>query len=312
MHDKINTLLERMYRLKRVPQALLFYGKEGIGKKTKAFDLAKALLCLKGTFPACNTCPSCNRMNQFNQTPVEQLQVYSDKETGKKVFLYLQGEHPDFIYLRPEKDEIKIDQVRGVRDFLNLKPALSQKKVVLIAPAESMNPYSQNALLKTLEEPPQDTHFILVANNLDNILSTVRSRCYLVEFRELSKEDIKNITGIRDEEILELCEGSITKASELLHKTHIIKLAKLVLSGSALELYSASSQVEKMDYDDQKLFLELLGTMLHKKLLQDKEKWEFYEPIIDRIAFVLDNLKRGVKLSLFLFCVNISLTEVKK
>jgi DNA polymerase-3 subunit delta' len=70
--------------------------------------------------------------------------------------------------------------------------------------------------------------------------------------------------------------------------------------------------VEKMDYDDQKLFLELLGTMLHKKLLQDKEKWEFYEPIIDRIAFVLDNLKRGVKLSLFLFCVNISLTEVKK
>jgi DNA polymerase-3 subunit delta' len=133
-----------------------------------------------------------------------------------------------------------------------------------------------------------------------------------VEFRELSKEDIKNITGIRDEEILELCEGSITKASELLHKTHIIKLAKLVLSGSPLELYSASSQVEKMDYDDQKLFLELLGTMLHKKLLQDKEKWEFYEPIIDRIAFVLDNLKRGVKLSLFLFCVNISLTEVKK
>lgn len=312
MHDRVSTFLKRMYRLKRVPQALLFYGKEGIGKKTMAFDFAKALLCLKGAFPACNTCPSCNYINQFNQTPVEQLRVYSDRESGKKVFLYLQGEHPDFIYLQPEKDEIKIDQVRGVRDFLNLKPALSQKKVVLIAPAESMNPYSQNALLKTLEEPPQDTHFILVANNLNNILSTVRSRCYLVEFKELSKEDIKNITGIKDEEILELCEGSITKANQLLQKTHIIRLARMVLSGSPLELYGVSSQVEKMDYDEQKLLIKLLEIMLHKKLLQDKEKWEFYEPIIDRVTFVLDNLNRGIKLSLFLFYVNTSLMEVRK
>ncbi|MGB9874012.1 MAG: DNA polymerase III subunit delta', partial [Hydrogenobacter sp.] len=199
-----------------------------------------------------------------------------------------------------------------VRDFLNLKPALSQKKVVLIAPAESMNPYSQNALLKTLEEPPQDTHFILVANNLNKLLSTVRSRCYLIEFKELSKEDIKKITGIKDEEILEFCEGSITKANQLLQKTHIIKLARVALFGSPLELYNVSTQVEKMDYEDQKLFLQLLEIMLHKKLLQNKEKWEFYEPIIDRITFVLDNLKRGIKLSLFLFYLNASLTEVKK
>ncbi len=312
MHQRVNTFLERMYRLKRVPQALLFYGKEGIGKKAVAFDFAKALLCLKGTFPACNTCPSCHYMNQFNQTPVEQLRVYSDKETGKKVFLYLQGEHPDFIYLQPEKDEIKIDQIRGVRDFLNLKPALSQKKVVLIAPAESMNPYSQNAILKTLEEPPQDTHFILVANNLNNLLSTVRSRCYPVEFRELSKEEIKSITGIKDEEILELCEGSITKANQLMQKKDLLKLARAVLSGSPLELYNVSTQVEKLDYEDQKLFLQLLEIMLHKRLLQNKEKWEFYEPIIDRITFVLDNLKRGIKLSLFLFYLNAYLTEVKK
>ncbi|ADO46185.1 conserved hypothetical protein [Hydrogenobacter thermophilus TK-6] len=310
MHHKAKKLLESMYKLGRVPSSLLFFGKEGVGKKTVAFDFAKALLCMKRTFPACNDCPSCFHMNEFSKKPVEELRVYSDTSTGRKVFLYLQGDHPDFIYLQPEKDEIKIDQIRGVIDFVNLRPALSPKKVVLVWPAEAMNPYSQNALLKTLEEPPEDTHFILVCNMLDRILPTIRSRSYTVEFEELSEEDIKKLTGIEDRVILSLSEGSITKAKELSQKSHIIDMAKKVLSGSVLDVYKLSTQLENLSYEDQKLFLHTLEAMLHKKMLENKENYEIYERLIDRTVLVSDNLKRGLKLSLFVFYLKILLSEV--
>lgn len=311
MQQRANKLLENMYRLGRVPSSLLFYGKEGIGKRTTAFAFAKALLCMRGTFPACDTCPSCLHMNEFNRKPVEDLKVYSNKETGKKVFLYLQGDHPDFIYLQPEKDEIKIDQVRGARDFVNLKPALSSKKVVLIAPAESMNPYSQNALLKTLEEPPEDTHFILVTNMIDRILPTIRSRSYPVEFGELSQEEVQKITGVQDKVLLSLCEGSITKAKKLSEKRHLLNMAQSVFAGSILEVYKVSQKLEELDYEDQKLFLYILEVLLHRRLLEDKENYQVYESLIDRILLVSDNLKRSVKLSLFVFYINAVLTEVK-
>ncbi len=311
MQHRANKLLENMYRLGRVPSSLLFYGKEGIGKRTTAFAFAKALLCMRGTLPACDSCPSCLHMNEFNRKPVEDLKVYSEKETGKKVFLYLQGDHPDFIYLQPEKDEIKIDQVRGARDFVNLKPALSSKKVVLIAPAESMNPYSQNALLKTLEEPPEDTHFILVTNIIDKILPTIRSRSYPVEFGELPQEEIQKITGVQDKVLLSLCGGSITKAKKLSEKRHLLNMAESVLAGSTLEVYKVSQKLEELDHEDQKLFLYILEVLLHRRLLEDKENYQVYESLIDRILLVSDNLKRSVKLSLFVFYINTVLAEVK-
>ena len=100
----------------------------------------------------------------LNKKKTEELKFYGEDKRGKKVYLYLRGDHPDFIYLAPEKAEIKIDQIRGVKDFAYLTPALSKRKVIFIEPAEAMNPYAQNALLKVLEEPPEDTHFILITS----------------------------------------------------------------------------------------------------------------------------------------------------
>jgi DNA polymerase-3 subunit delta' len=150
---KLQAFLERMYKQNRVPQALLFYGKEGVGKREIAFELSKALLCLKSQYPACGVCESCRLLRDFFSQPEEKLKVYEDG-----TFVYLQGDHPDFIYLKPEKTEIKVDQVRAVREFVYIKPALSHKKVVVIYNAGAMNSYAQNALLKVLEEPPLDTH----------------------------------------------------------------------------------------------------------------------------------------------------------
>jgi DNA polymerase III, gamma/tau subunits len=201
---KLQIFLERMFNQKRVPQALLFYGKEGIGKREIAFELSKALLCLNGQYPACGVCESCRLLKDFFSQPEEKLKVYEDG-----TFVYLQGDHPDFIYLKPEKTEIKVDQIRAVRDFVYIKPALSPKKVVVIYNADAMNPCAQNALLKVLEEPPLDTHFILVSHNLNSILPTIKSRCFMLEVPPLTKEELAQRTGIKDDLLLELSEGSL-------------------------------------------------------------------------------------------------------
>jgi DNA polymerase-3 subunit delta' len=123
---KLQAFLERMFKQNRVPQALLFYGKEGVGKREIAFELSKALLCLKSQYPACGVCESCRLLRDFFSQPEEKLKVYEDS-----TFVYLQGDHPDFIYLKPEKTEIKVDQVRAVREFVYISLPCPTKRWLL-------------------------------------------------------------------------------------------------------------------------------------------------------------------------------------
>ncbi len=307
MQEKVFKFLRSMYKLRRVPNALLFYGKEGVGKKSVGFEFAKGLLCLNGEFPACGRCFSCKHMDEFRKEPEENLEVYAEGQGGKKVFMYLQGEHPDFIYLKPQRGEIKIDQIRGLKDFVNLKPALSQRKLVLIADADTMNPYAQNALLKTLEEPPQDTYLLLTAGNQDRLLPTVRSRVYSVEFQPLSRDEIKKITGINDDMILSLCEGSLTKAKKLLEKKGLIAMAETIIKGDPLEVYNVSLRLEGMEYEDQKLFLYILESFIYKSMLDEKENYEVYQSIINRVSEVNEGINRGARIGLAIFYIHILL-----
>jgi len=93
--------------------------------------------------------------------------------------------HPDLRWLLPEGagEQIKIDSVRGVADFMVQTPQIAPRKVAVVAGAEAMNPYAANALLKTLEEPPQDSYLILVTDAVSDLLPTLRSRCQLVAIR---------------------------------------------------------------------------------------------------------------------------------
>ena len=107
-------------------------------------------------------------MEDFKQKKTEELKFYGEDKKGKKVYLYLRGDHPDFIYLAPEKAEIKIDQIRGVKDFAYLTPALSKRKVIFIEPAEAMNPYAHNlSPCKTpLQGLPSPSFFLLLRQGL--------------------------------------------------------------------------------------------------------------------------------------------------
>lgn len=145
------------------PNAWLFIGKENTGKTAFAYHTAQALLCEQNpeSGEPCQTCPSCHLFNQSS--------------------------HPDFYLLTPEMPEdgaigrkllqIKIDAVRNILDNVHLTSVRGGKRIILIAPAESMNPQAANALLKILEEPPADVVFLLVCHSRDKLLPTIKSRC---------------------------------------------------------------------------------------------------------------------------------------
>jgi DNA polymerase-3 subunit delta' len=107
--------------------------------------------------------------------------------------------HPDLRWVVPEGagEQIKIDSVRSVADFMVQTPQIAPRKVAVLAGAEAMNPHAANALLKTLEEPPQDSYLILVSDSLGEMLPTIRSRCQLVAVRP--SDTATTIAWVRDQ-----------------------------------------------------------------------------------------------------------------
>ncbi|NNM59301.1 MAG: DNA polymerase III subunit delta' [Legionellales bacterium] len=141
---------------KRFPHALLISGVPGLAKKTFVERLARILLCEKQN-ENCTDCFSCRLAD-------------------------LRG-HPDYSEMVPADDSkaIKIEQIRDIIDFISQTTNRSGNRVILIAPAEMMNIAAANALLKTLEEPPSGSHFLLISHSPAQLPATVRSRCQSIK-----------------------------------------------------------------------------------------------------------------------------------
>ncbi len=142
----------------KIPNALLISGCAGVGKSALAVQMAKLLLCLSPLADkACGECKSCR--------------------------LLMGGSHPDLKTIEPEEGSraIKIGQVRELTEFIQEKPKIGRHIVAILNPAEAMNLYSANALLKTLEEPPGSATIILISQQASLLLPTIRSRCQLLQ-----------------------------------------------------------------------------------------------------------------------------------
>ncbi|HUW00143.1 MAG TPA: DNA polymerase III subunit delta' [Gallionella sp.] len=159
----------RLQTLRNRPaHGLLFRGSEGIGKLALAINYAQSLLCQdpgEANF-ACGKCPSCHWFEQGTHPDFRILQPESlsldgeETESGKK----------------PSK-QISVAQIRGLADFFGMTAHQGGRRVIVIHPAESMNPNAANALLKSLEEPPPGLLFILVSHKPQQLLPTILSRC---------------------------------------------------------------------------------------------------------------------------------------
>lgn len=186
--EKAITVLQNALRRKRVPQAYIFAGPEGIGKKFTALMLAKALNCHTLDDDACDRCNSCHKIDE--------------------------GIHPDVRVIAPDGQFIKIDQIRALQKDAGYKPFEGRKKVYILDQAEAMRTESANSLLKTLEEPTTDCIIILVTANVYALLPTVMSRCQLVRFVSLGIEPLttllvrqKQVAPERARLIASLAEG---------------------------------------------------------------------------------------------------------
>lgn len=151
--DSLRERLSDAHGTGRMPHALLIHGTAGSGQSALAAWVAQLVLCDRPHEAPCGACQGC--------------------------ILFTAGNHPDLrlLSLQDKASEIKIDQVRELSEKLSLTSYRGGFKVGLIDPADRMNRHSFNALLKTLEEPSQDTLLILVAARIDRMPATVVSRC---------------------------------------------------------------------------------------------------------------------------------------
>lgn len=180
-----------------LPHAMLFVGTSGIGKRTVAFAIAQALLCEKNP-KACGVCGGCLRAEKAFHDGVGSEGLLS---------------------IAPEKNQIKIDQAKEILEFLNLR-SLSKNRVIIIDGADCLNPQAANSLLKVIEEPPQNTFFILMAPSPSHVISTIRSRSQIVRFSPLGLEDMKK-KAIAPEWALKASGGSFEKLSMLTDRAEL-------------------------------------------------------------------------------------------
>ncbi len=166
-NERQKKILRRALQRKRIPNSLLFCGPEGVGKERMALVLAKAMNCKKKKDDACEVCSSCQAISRAN--------------------------FPDVMIIAPEENVIKIDQMRILKQTAHFKPMVGDKRIFIINEAEKMNEEAANSLLKILEEPPLFSHIVLVTANPELIKLTIKSRCQIINFQPVSREDIEKI-----------------------------------------------------------------------------------------------------------------------
>lgn len=180
----IETLRRGLSRGK-LHHALLFAGPEGVGKELAAFAVAQAIVCSVAPGEGCGECAACHRA-----LPADGIPLHPD------VVLVARGLYGRDVLGRSteEKTDISVDQIRRVvLDRINLTPHEAPQRIVIVRAADELSPGAANALLKTLEEPPAHTRFILLSARPGELLPTIRSRTQLIRFAALTDELVEKI-----------------------------------------------------------------------------------------------------------------------
>jgi len=162
--ERVKRVLLQSVKHQRLPPAYLFVGPAGVGKRTTAMALAKALNCPAQNGDACEQCAVCLRIERHL--------------------------HPDIHLVEPQEQVIKIDQVRQLREVLALQAYEGRVKVAILDDVGKLTVEAGNALLKVLEEPPVQTLFVLICQHLGTLPATVTSRAQILRFGLLAHEQV--------------------------------------------------------------------------------------------------------------------------
>lgn len=234
-HEQIKEHMQAAIRDKKPFHAYLFQGEEGVGKEALARTFAAGLQCQsESTDKACKECVSCRQMESGNQ--------------------------PDVIWVTREKASLGVDEIREqLCNTMDIKPFSSPYKIYLVPEAEKMTEAAQNALLKTIEEPPEYGIVILMTSNISALLPTIQSRCLTMEFRPLS-------TAVVESYVKEHCQvpDYQARASAAFAQGNLGKAMRYAKSEDFIErkdhIISLLRHVEQMDLSEMLAVIKDLGT----------------------------------------------------
>lgn len=234
-HEQIKEHMQAAIRDKKPFHAYLFQGEEGVGKEALARTFAAGLQCQsESADKPCKECVSCRQMESGNQ--------------------------PDVIWVTREKASLGVDEIREqLCNTMDIKPFSSPYKIYLVPEAEKMTEVAQNALLKTIEEPPEYGIVILMTSNISALLPTIQSRCLTMEFRPLS-------TAVVESYVKEHCQvpDYQARASAAFAQGNLGKAMRYAKSEDFIErkdhIISLLRHVEQMDLSEMLAVIKDLGT----------------------------------------------------
>lgn len=208
-----------------IGHAYIFEGPDGIGRRETALSFASMLMCEAEDFP-CGHCKTCQ--------------------------LFMQGSNPDFQEIDSGDKNIGVEDIRSLLKGLVIRPLYSKYKVIIINNADKMTVQAQNALLKSLEEPPFYVIFIMTVQSISAITQTIRSRCQRILFNKLANKDVMGILeekygnkSSNMEFIVSYSDGVIGTAIDLINSPSIIELRDEVLEAVAQLIYRKNSDLFK-------------------------------------------------------------------
>ncbi|NLL80792.1 MAG: DNA polymerase III subunit delta' [Tissierellia bacterium] len=296
-HEKSIEILKKEIRNKTVSHSYIFEGEEGLGKKKVALAFAKTLLCKEQKLDPCNKCVSCMKFDSEN--------------------------HSDLFIIEAEKGLIKKGKIDELIKKISTAPFESPRKVFIINDCHLMNKEGMNALLKTLEEPPEYINIILITSNPNQMLPTILSRCQSIKFNPVEANKIIDMLvdyyGKDKEEaefISNFTKGSVGKSIEISQsddffnkRDEIITIIDDLLKGDRTKVFSSFSffneNKDKIHEILDMLLLYFRDLMIYKKIgnnpiIINKDKIEYLssQSSIDseKINDIIDNIQKTKEL----------------
>ncbi|KNZ69179.1 DNA polymerase III, delta prime subunit [Thermincola ferriacetica] len=256
-HETVIKTLINALNNKKVAHAYLLTGPRGLGKETIARTFAQAFFCEREESIPCDQCSNCKRLQE--------------------------GNYPDFHIIEPIGNAIKIEQIRNIQKSCQYKPYEGIGRVYLIKNAEAMTVESANCLLKVLEEPNENTVFLLTAENPYMLLPTVLSRCQRLNLRPVPPSVLadwlikQGLDSERARVISALSDGAPGKALNLIspkepdRRETVVAKAAQIQRGDVITALRIAEDMEK-DKDAVKEDLDLLATWYRDLLVWAKTR----------------------------------------
>lgn len=243
--EKIVSHLKEAVAQKKTSHAYIFCGEDGSGKRMMAECFARSLVCERGSGEACGECKSCRES--------------------------MSGNHPDIKYVTHAKPRIiSVDEIREqLNNDMVIKPYNGGKKVYIIDEAEKLNEQAQNAMLKTIEEPPEYGVVVLLVNNAGTLLPTIRSRCIQLNFKPVSKKTVKEML-VRDHGISDYMADIAASFADGVPGRAISFAESQAFSEMKSEVVSMLTRINRMDAGDIYLLTKAWNEGKNKDGLREK------------------------------------------